>query len=247
VVSGAQVNYARQVLRHVQPAHAAGMPAVIADNEQGQVSELSWPELQRQVAALALHLRAQGVGKGDRVAAYLPNVPEAIVALLAVASLGAVWSVCAPDMGTAAVLDRFQQIEPKALIAVDGVYYAGKPLDRSAVLQELRAQLPTLRMWWCCAARMRPRWWPTAPIWPRCWPATMRPPLLSSPNGCRSTTRCGSSIPAAPPACPSPSSTAMAAWCWWRCASRPCTTTWAAATTPTAGASASTGTAPPAG
>ncbi len=141
---GAQVNYARQVLRHVQPAHAAGMPAVIADNEQGQVSELGWPDLQRQVAALALHLRAQGVGKGDRVAAYLPNVPEAIVALLAVASLGAVWSVCAPDMGTAAVLDRFQQIEPKALIAVDGVYYAGKPLDRSAVLQELRAQLPTL-------------------------------------------------------------------------------------------------------
>jgi hypothetical protein len=156
VVSGAQVNYARQVLRHVQPAHAAGMPAVIADNEQGQVSELGWPDLQRQVAALALHLRAQGVGKGDRVAAYLPNVPEAIVALLAVASLGAVWSVCAPDMGTAAVLDRFQQIEPKALIAVDGVYYAGKPLDRSAVLQELRAQLPTLRMWWCCAAACGP-------------------------------------------------------------------------------------------
>ena len=141
---GAQVNYARQVLRHVQPAHAAGMPAVIADNELGQVTELSWPDLQRQVAALALHLRAQGVGRGDRVAAYLPNIPETIVAMLAVASLGAIWSVCAPDMGTAAVLDRFQQIEPKALIAVDGVYYAGKPLDRSAVVQELCAQLPSL-------------------------------------------------------------------------------------------------------
>lgn len=141
---GAQLNYARQVLRHVQPAHAAGMPAVIADNEQGQASTLSWPDLQRQVAALALHLRAQGVGRGDRVVAYLPNIPETIVAMLAVASLGAIWSVCAPDMGTAAVLDRFQQIEPKALIAVDGVYYAGKPLDRSAVVQELRAQLPTL-------------------------------------------------------------------------------------------------------
>ncbi|MEG2045365.1 MAG: acetoacetate--CoA ligase [Comamonas sp.] len=141
---GAQVNYARQVLRHVQPAHAAGMPAVMADNEQGQSSTLSWPDLQRQVAALALHLRAQGVGKGDRVAAYLPNIPEAIVAVLAVASLGAVWSVCAPDMGTAAVLDRFKQIAPKALIAVDGVYYAGKPLDRSAVVQELCAQLPSL-------------------------------------------------------------------------------------------------------
>ncbi|MDR2327348.1 MAG: acetoacetate--CoA ligase [Acidovorax sp.] len=142
---GAQVNYARQVLRHVQPAHAAGMPAVVAENELGQVSELSWPALQQQVAALALHLRAQGVGRGDRVAAYLPNIPEAMVALLAVASLGAVWSVCAPDMGTAAVLDRFQQIAPKVLIAVDGVYYAGKPLDRSSVVQELCAQLPTLQ------------------------------------------------------------------------------------------------------
>ncbi|WP_370680470.1 acetoacetate--CoA ligase [Comamonas sp. GB3 AK4-5] len=142
---GAQVNYARQVLRHVQPAHAAGMPAVVAENELGQVTELSWPALQQQVAALALHLRAQGVGRGDRVAAYLPNIPEAMVALLAVASLGAVWSVCAPDMGTAAVLDRFQQIEPKALIAVDGVYYAGKPLDRSEVVNALRAQLPTLQ------------------------------------------------------------------------------------------------------
>jgi acetoacetyl-CoA synthetase len=84
------------------------MPAVISRNEQGQQRELSWPELQRQVAALALH-RAQGVAKGDRVAAYLPNIPEAIVAFLATASLGAVWSICAPDMGTHAVLDRFSR------------------------------------------------------------------------------------------------------------------------------------------
>ena len=142
---GAQVNYVQQVLRHVQPAHAAGMPAVISRNEQSLQRELSWPELHRQVAALALHLRAQGVGKGDRVAAYLPNIPEAIVAFLACASLGAIWSICAPDMGTNAVLDRFKQIAPKALIAVDGVHYAGKDIDRREVVQELRQGLPSVQ------------------------------------------------------------------------------------------------------
>ena len=141
---GAQLNYARQVMRHVAPAHAAGMPAIISEDETGRVRELSWPELQRQVASLALCLRELGIGRGDRVAAYLPNVPETMVAFLACASLGAVWSVCAPDMGTAAVLDRFTQIEPKALIATDGVFYAGKAMDRSAVVQELRAALPTV-------------------------------------------------------------------------------------------------------
>lgn len=141
---GAQVNYTQQVLRHTEAAAAAGMPAVISRNEQGLHRELSWPELRRQVAALALHLRGQGVQPGDRVAAYLPNIPEAMVALLACASIGAVWSICAPDMGTQAVLDRFRQIEPKVLIAVDGVHYAGRDLDRQTVLAELRAQLPSL-------------------------------------------------------------------------------------------------------
>ncbi|QKV54788.1 acetoacetate--CoA ligase [Comamonas antarctica] len=142
---GAQVNYTQQVLRHTEAAAAAGMPAVISRNEQGLHRELSWPELRRQVAALALHLRDQGVQPGDRVAAYLPNIPEAMVALLACASIGAVWSICAPDMGTQAVLDRFRQIEPKVLIAVDGVHYAGRDLDRQTVLAELRAQLPSLQ------------------------------------------------------------------------------------------------------
>ncbi|SFE48561.1 acetoacetyl-CoA synthetase [Paracidovorax wautersii] len=142
---GAQVNYARQALRHVEAAHAAGQPAIISRNEKGLHRELGWPELRRQVASLALHLQRQGVGPGDRVAAYLPNIPEAMVALLATVSLGAVWSVCAPDMGTAAVLDRFRQIEPKALIAVDGVTYGGRDLDRTGVLAELRAQLPSLK------------------------------------------------------------------------------------------------------
>lgn len=141
---GAQVNYARELLRHADAAHAAGMAAIVSDNERGEVREMSWPELRRQVASVALTLQSLGVQRGDRVAAYLPNVPETIVACLACLSIGAVWSVCAPDMGTAAVADRFRQIEPKVLIAADGVHYGGKPLDRSAVVQELRAQLPSV-------------------------------------------------------------------------------------------------------
>jgi acetoacetyl-CoA synthetase len=142
---GAQVNYARQALRHVDAAQAAGLPAIISRNEKGQHREMPWPELRRQVAALALHLQAQGVKPGDRVAAYLPNVPEAMVALLATVAIGGVWSICAPDMGTAAVLDRFQQIEPTVLIGVDGVTYGGRDHDRTSVLQELRAALPTVK------------------------------------------------------------------------------------------------------
>ncbi|MFC5521872.1 acetoacetate--CoA ligase [Polaromonas jejuensis] len=146
---GAQVNYAQQVFRHVDPAHAAGFPAVVSHNETslagGQPRELSWPALRQQVASLALHLQDQGVQPGDRVAAYLPNIPEAMIAFLAVVSLGAVWSICAPDMGTHAVLDRFKQIEPKVLIACDGVRYGGRDLDRSAEVNEMRAALPSVQ------------------------------------------------------------------------------------------------------
>jgi acetoacetyl-CoA synthetase len=105
---------------------------------------MSWPELRRQIASLALNLKALGVQRGDRVAAYMPNIPETIVAALACFSIGAVWSVCSPDMGTNAVLDRFSQIEPKVLIGVDGVFYGGKAMDRSVVMCELEAALPTL-------------------------------------------------------------------------------------------------------
>lgn len=142
---GAQVNYARQVLRHADAAHAAGVPAVISSNEKRQQRELSWLDLRRQVASLALHLQAQGVQPGDRVAAYLPNIPETLVAFLATVSIGGVWSVCAPDMGTHAVLDRFQQIAPKVLIACDGVTHAGRDHDRLGVLAELRAALPSVQ------------------------------------------------------------------------------------------------------
>ena len=146
---GAQVNYAQQVFRHVDAAAAAGVSAVVSHGEASLASgraahALSWPELRRQVASLALHLKAQGVVPGDRVAAYLPNTPETMVAFLATVSLGAVWSVCAPDMGSNAVLDRFRQIEPRVLIACDGVTYGGRDIDRMAVVAELRAALPSV-------------------------------------------------------------------------------------------------------
>jgi acetoacetyl-CoA synthetase len=142
---GAQFNYAQQVFRHVDKAHAAGFPAIISRNEKGEHRELSWPELRAQVASLALHLQDQGVQPGDRVAAYLPNIPEAMVAFLAVASIGGIWSICAPDMGTNAVLDRFRQIEPKVLIACDGVSYGGRDFDRTGVVAALREALPSVR------------------------------------------------------------------------------------------------------
>ena len=142
---GAQVNYASQILRHVNAAHAAGFPALIAQNELGVRQEISWPELKRRIASMALYLQAQGLQPGDRVAAYLPNTPEAIIAFLATISVGGVWSICAPDMGTLAVLDRFKQIEPKILIACDGVTYGGKNYDRMSVVQELKDALPSVQ------------------------------------------------------------------------------------------------------
>src|SRR4051812_20901107 len=141
---GAQENYARQVFRHVDAAHAAGLPAIVSGGEDGRLTETSWPELRRKAAALALDLTDKGVKPGDRVAAYLPNISETIIAFLATASIGAVWSVCAPDMAAPAVIDRFKQIEPKVLIACDGVTYAGRRHDRRQVVDELRQSLPSV-------------------------------------------------------------------------------------------------------
>jgi acetoacetyl-CoA synthetase len=147
---GAQLNYARQVLRHADAAHAAGHPALVFQDERGMERgeaprATSWPELRRRVASLARQLQALGVVPGDRVAAFLPNTPDTIVAFLACASIGAVWSVCSPDMGPVAVLDRFRQIEPKLLFAVGGYVHGGATHDRRAVLEQLLAGLPSVR------------------------------------------------------------------------------------------------------
>jgi acetoacetyl-CoA synthetase len=146
---GAQVNYTRQVLSHADAAHAAGHPAILFQNEalyeRGEVQRIEWPELRERVAALASALARMGVQPGDRVCAFLPNVPQTIVAFLAVASLGAIWSICSPDMGPVAVLDRFRQIEPKVLIACDGYAYGGVAHDRMPVVRELLDGLASVR------------------------------------------------------------------------------------------------------
>ena len=135
------VNYAEQALRYARDDH----PALIAVAEDSEPVEVSWATLRGQVGAFAGTLRRLGVQRGDRVAGYLPNVPEAVVALLGAASIGAVWAACAPDFGTRAVLDRFTQIQPTILVAVDGYRFNGREHDRRDVVAELRASLPSVR------------------------------------------------------------------------------------------------------
>ncbi len=139
--TGAELNFVDQVFRH----KTAAKPAILYSSETRPLQEMSWATLQEQVGAVAAHLRALGVKRGDRVVAYAPNTPETIVAFLAVASIGAIWSVCSPDMGLNAVLDRFRQIEPVALFAVPSSHYNGKPLDKGDVLAQLIAELPTVK------------------------------------------------------------------------------------------------------
>ncbi|GAB3353626.1 acetoacetate--CoA ligase [Modestobacter lapidis] len=143
---GSTLNYAEQALRHATDAR----PALIAVAERcasnsGEPVEIGWATLRGQVGAFAGTLRRLGVQRGDRVAGYLPNVPEAVVAFLGAASIGAVWSSVAPDFGTRSVLDRFAQIEPVVLVAVDGYRWGGRPHDRRDVVAELRAALPSVR------------------------------------------------------------------------------------------------------
>jgi acetoacetyl-CoA synthetase len=126
----------------------AGKPddqvAILHASELRDLEEVTWGELRRQVAGIAGGLRDLGVGKGDRVVAYLPNVAEAAIAFLAVASIGAIWSSASPDFGAGSLIDRFAQIEPKVLIAVDGYRYGGKDFDRTPVVRRLQEAMPSL-------------------------------------------------------------------------------------------------------
>ncbi len=140
--------------------------------------ELSWGELRRQVAAAAAGLRGLGVERGDRVVAYLPNIPEAIVAFLATASIGAVWSSCSPDFGPASVIDRFAQIEPKVLFAVDGYRYGGKDFDRRDVVAQLQEAMPTLER-----TVVLPYLDPRTPTSPRCATRSLWEGLLAEGSG----------------------------------------------------------------
>ena len=139
---GAELNYAHHALRHAKDR--PDEPAILYRSEARPLGEISWRELEGRVAAMAAGLKSLGVGRGDRVAAYLPNSPEAVVAFLAVASIGAVWSSCSPDFGPGSVVDRFAQIEPRVLFAVDGYSYGGKEFDRTEVVARLQREMPSL-------------------------------------------------------------------------------------------------------
>lgn len=141
---GAQVNYAQQIFRHVDAAEADGQPAIVTEDELGNIVEIGWHDLRRRSFSLACELERLGIRSGDRIAAYLPNRAEAVIAFLACASLGAIWTVCAPDMGIPAILDRFRQVEPRVIFASDGVRYAGKTIDLAEKVRTICSGLPTL-------------------------------------------------------------------------------------------------------
>ena len=139
--AGAELNYAEHIFRNA----SKDRPAILHQSELRPLGEVSWDELYRQTASMSAALRSLGVGRGDRVVAYVSNIPEAVVALLATASLGAIWSSCSPDFGDRSVIDRFRQIEPKVLFAVDGYQYGGKPFDRVQTVRDIQEALPTLQ------------------------------------------------------------------------------------------------------
>ena len=137
---GARLNYAEHVLRRARP----GTDALLHRGETTELAGMPWEELAGQVRTLATWLRGAGVRPGDRVVAYLPNVPQAVVAMLAATAVGAVWASCPPDFGWQGVLDRFRQLEPKVLFAVDGYRFGGRDFDRREELRRVLAGLPTV-------------------------------------------------------------------------------------------------------
>src|SRR5437762_9743333 len=137
---GAELNYAEHAFRNA----TSQRPAFLFQSERQPLTEVSWDELAQKVASIAQALRKLGVQRGDRVVSYMPNIPQTLMAFLACASIGAVWSSCSPDFGTSSVIDRFAQIEPKVLLAVDGYTYGGKATDRTADIAALQAAIPSL-------------------------------------------------------------------------------------------------------
>ena len=135
----ARLNFAENLLRRRDEA-----AAIVFRNERGLRREIGFGELYRSVARLATALGREGVGPGDRVAGYLPNLPEAVIAMLATASRGAIWSSCSPDFGPAGVIDRFGQIAPKLLFCSDGYFYNGRTIDSLARIPEILAAVPSI-------------------------------------------------------------------------------------------------------
>lgn len=137
---GATLNYAEHILRN----KTSDRPAILFASERQDVAAVSWEELEKDTAALQYYFQQNGIVAGDRVAAYIPNIPQATKAMLATISLGAVWSSCSPDFGSGSVLDRFRQIEPRILIVADGYQYNGKSFDKMDVVKEISESLPSV-------------------------------------------------------------------------------------------------------
>jgi len=143
--TGATLNYAEHLLARAGEADAGTRPALIFESETSGSQQVSWQDLNHQTGALMGLLRSFGVSTSDRIASYMPNIPHTVSAMLATTGVGATWSSCSPDMGAAGVLDRFRQIEPVGLFAVDGYRYGGKDFDRRDQVREMVRQLPSLR------------------------------------------------------------------------------------------------------
>ncbi len=137
---GAKLNYTEHIFQKMRPEEIA----IISKSELREIEQMTWQQLYDQVAAFQASLRGAGIKSGDRVVAYIPNITEAIVAFLACASIGATWSSCSPDFGSPTVIDRFKQIEPKILIAVDGYRYGGRDFDRMQTVKQIEAAIPSL-------------------------------------------------------------------------------------------------------
>ena len=206
-----RLSYAEHVFREVPDDRVA----IIEAGELRATREITWGELREQTARIAAGLRSLGVGEGDRVVAYMPNIPEAMAAFLATASLGAIWSSCSPDFGARTVVDRFAQIEPKVLLAVDGYRYGGRDFDKSAVVAELEAAMPTLEhtvvLPYLARRGRRLRAALGAQLGRDARTRRRRCPDL--PPRARSRTRCGCSTRPARPACRRRSCTGTAASC----------------------------------
>ena len=218
---GAELNYAENLLAPLRydggggsgdgprPSRADDV-AVVHCSELRELDELTWGQLSAQVAAAAAGLRSLGVGRGDRVVAYMPNIPETLVAFLATASIGAIWSSAAPEFGARSVIDRFAQIEPKVLLASTATATAARTSTARPSWREIRAELPSVEHTVLLGYLDADAELDGAISWHE---------LLAQGSGrgadassrCRSTTRCGCSTPPARPACPRRSCRATAA------------------------------------
>jgi acetoacetyl-CoA synthetase len=198
----ARLNFAENLLRQRGPG-----TALVAWDEAGQRRVISHDQLYQSVAAFAAALRAEGIVAGDRVAAYMPNLPETVIAMLAAASLGAIFTSASPDFGVQGVVDRFGQTAPKVLVACDGYYYGGKTVDVLGKLGEIVGQLPSVKRVVVVPYVHRDHDHRTCRT-RAASPTSSRPSTsstTSSSRSCPSTIRSTSCTPRAPPACPSAS------------------------------------------